>query len=53
MPEHCEAYSGLNLAIRQAEELSLTNIRKILLRFERAVNKNQDQRSKYPDDPSK
>ena len=25
----------------------------MLLRFERAVNKNQEQRSKYPDDPSK
>lgn len=25
----------------------------MLLRFERAVNKNQDQRSKYPNDPSK
>jgi beta-catenin-like protein 1 len=35
------------------EELSITGIRRLLLRFERAVNKNQDQRSKYPDDPSK
>ena len=25
----------------------------MLLRFERAVNKNQDQRSKHPDDPTK
>jgi beta-catenin-like protein 1 len=33
--------------------LSITHIRKSLLLFERAVNKNQDQRSKYPDDPSK
>jgi beta-catenin-like protein 1 len=38
---------------RQLEELSITGIRRLLLRFERAVNKNQDQRSKYPDDPSK
>jgi beta-catenin-like protein 1 len=37
----------------QLEELSITGIRRLLLRFERAVNKNQDQRSKYPDDPSK
>ena len=33
--------------------MSITHIRKSLLLFERAVNKNQDQRSKYPDDPSK
>lgn len=38
---------------RQLEEMSITGIRRILLRFERAANKNQDQRSKYPDDPSK
>jgi len=38
---------------RQLGELSITGIRRLLLRFERAVNKNQDQRSKYPDDPSK
>jgi beta-catenin-like protein 1 len=37
----------------QLEELSITGVRRLLLRFERAVNKNQDQRSKYPDDPSK
>ncbi|KAA1466407.1 DUF1716-domain-containing protein [Dentipellis sp. KUC8613] len=35
------------------ETLSPTGIRKLLLRFERAANKNQDQRSKYPDDPTK
>ncbi|KAF8914668.1 DUF1716-domain-containing protein [Mucidula mucida] len=34
-------------------ELSITAIRRTLLKFERAVNKNQDQRSKYPDDPTK
>lgn len=33
--------------------MSITHIRKSLLLFERAVNKNQDQRSKHPDDPSK
>ncbi|ESK96043.1 duf1716 domain protein [Moniliophthora roreri MCA 2997] len=37
----------------QYDELSITGIRKTLLKFERAVNKNQDQRSKYPDDPTK
>ncbi|KAH7926758.1 DUF1716-domain-containing protein [Leucogyrophana mollusca] len=35
------------------EEVSITSVRRTLLRFERAANKNQDQRSKYPDDPSK
>ena len=33
--------------------MSITGIRKLLLRLERATNKNQDQRSKYPDDPTK
>ncbi|KAF8897577.1 Catenin-beta-like protein [Infundibulicybe gibba] len=35
------------------DELSITGIRRTLLRLERALNKNQDQRSKYPNDPSK
>ncbi|KAJ6536620.1 Catenin-beta-like protein [Mycena sp. CBHHK59/15] len=35
------------------DELSITTIRRMLLRFERAVNKNQDHRSKYPGDPTK
>jgi len=35
------------------EEMSITRIRRLLLSFERSVNKNQDQRSKYPNDPSK
>ncbi|KAL4241967.1 Armadillo-like helical [Abortiporus biennis] len=35
------------------DELNIQGVRKILLRFERAANKNQDQRSKYPDDPTK
>lgn len=33
--------------------MSITGIRKLLLKLERAANKNQDQRSKYPDDPTK
>ncbi|KAN0097242.1 Catenin-beta-like, Arm-motif containing nuclear domain containing protein [Tylopilus felleus] len=37
----------------QPEEVTIISIRRTLLRLERAVNKNQDQRSKYPDDPSK
>ncbi|KDQ64547.1 hypothetical protein JAAARDRAFT_187869 [Jaapia argillacea MUCL 33604] len=35
------------------EELSITGIRRLIQRFERAADKNQDQRSKYPDDPTK
>ncbi|THH32917.1 hypothetical protein EUX98_g1307 [Antrodiella citrinella] len=35
------------------EEMNIAGIRRVLLRFERAANKNQDQRSKYPDDPTK
>ncbi|KDR83699.1 hypothetical protein GALMADRAFT_56115 [Galerina marginata CBS 339.88] len=37
----------------EEQDISITQIRKSLLSFERAVNKNQDHRSKYPDDPSK
>ncbi|KAL9712906.1 hypothetical protein Ac2012v2_004146 [Leucoagaricus gongylophorus] len=37
----------------ELEGLSVTSIRRLLLRFERAVNKNTGQRSKYPDDPTK
>ena len=33
--------------------MNIIGIRKLLLRLERATNKNQDQRSKYPDDPTK
>lgn len=33
--------------------MNITGIRKLLLRLERVANKNQDQRSKYPDDPTK
>jgi beta-catenin-like protein 1 len=35
------------------EDLSLPAIRRLLLKLERAIDKNQDQRSKYPDDPTK
>lgn len=35
------------------EEMNLPAVRRLLLRFERAEKKNQDQRSKYPDDPTK
>ncbi|KZT19261.1 DUF1716-domain-containing protein [Neolentinus lepideus HHB14362 ss-1] len=45
--------AGGEAAQADVEELNGTGIRKLLLRFERAANKNQDQRSKYPDDPSK
>jgi len=31
----------------------LPAIRRLLLKLERAIDKNQDQRSKYPDDPTK
>ncbi|KAH9077192.1 DUF1716-domain-containing protein [Lactarius deliciosus] len=35
------------------ETLSPSGIKRLLLRLERAANKNQVQRSKYPDDPTK
>ncbi|KAG6902221.1 hypothetical protein C0995_002853 [Termitomyces sp. Mi166 len=44
---------GGEAAVDDSEALSVTAIRRMLLRFERAVNKNQDLRSKYPDDPTK
>lgn len=37
----------------KGEGLSITRIRRLLTAFERAVNRNQDQRSKHPDDPSR
>ncbi|PVG03677.1 DUF1716-domain-containing protein [Serendipita vermifera] len=40
-------------AVQELEELSLPAIRRLLLKLERAIDKNQDQRSKYPDDPTK
>ncbi|KAJ3554103.1 hypothetical protein NM688_g3281 [Phlebia brevispora] len=35
------------------EEMNITAVRRLLTRFERAMDKNQDQRSKWPDDPTK
>ncbi|PSR77278.1 hypothetical protein PHLCEN_2v7971 [Hermanssonia centrifuga] len=35
------------------DEMTMVGVRRLLTRFERAVNKNQNQRSKYPDDPTK
>lgn len=43
----------LSVRFLKGDEMTVTQIRKSLVSFERAVNKNQDQRSKYPDDPSK
>ncbi|KAJ3778827.1 Catenin-beta-like protein [Lentinula raphanica] len=40
-------------ALAESDELTITGIRRTLLKFERAITKNQDQRSKYPNDPSK
>ncbi|KDQ14244.1 hypothetical protein BOTBODRAFT_145829 [Botryobasidium botryosum FD-172 SS1] len=45
--------SGAEGAQDDPEEMNITSIRRLLLRFERAVSKNQDQRSKYPNDPTK
>ncbi|KAF8341535.1 DUF1716-domain-containing protein [Cantharellus anzutake] len=38
---------------KDGAELDLPGIRRLLLQFDRAAKKNQDQRSKYPDDPTK
>lgn len=37
----------------QLEGMTITAVRRLLTRFERAADKNQDQRSKWPDDPTK
>ncbi|KAF8974523.1 DUF1716-domain-containing protein [Flammula alnicola] len=37
----------------EAQDMSIMQVRRSLQALERAVNKNQDQRSKYPDEPSK
>ncbi|KAF8205017.1 Catenin-beta-like protein [Pholiota molesta] len=42
-----------NEAEDEVQQLTITQLRRSLQGFERALNKNQDQRSKYPDDPSK
>ncbi|KAF9514143.1 hypothetical protein BS47DRAFT_1343472 [Hydnum rufescens UP504] len=44
---------GEGAAAEDLEELNITGIRRMLLKFDRAVKKNQDQRSKFPDDPTK
>ncbi|EPT03786.1 hypothetical protein FOMPIDRAFT_1046816 [Fomitopsis schrenkii] len=45
--------AGGEEAREDIEELSMPGIRRLLKRFEAAANKNQNQRSKYPDDPTK
>ncbi|OCH94113.1 DUF1716-domain-containing protein [Obba rivulosa] len=45
--------AGGEEAREDLEELSITGVRRLLLRFQRAADKNQDQRSKYSDDPTK
>ncbi|KAI0005002.1 Catenin-beta-like protein [Russula compacta] len=45
--------AGTDQAPDDSEMLSSSGIKKLLLRLERAANKNQAQRSKYPDDPTK
>jgi beta-catenin-like protein 1 len=46
-------FSHMVFNAHQSEMLSSSGIKKLLLRLERAANKNQAQRSKYPDDPTK
>lgn len=45
--------AGAEQVLDDSEMLSSSGIKKLLLRLERAANKNQAQRSKYPDDPTK
>ncbi|KAG6890575.1 hypothetical protein C0992_000583 [Termitomyces sp. T32_za158] len=47
-----ESASG-EAVMDDSKALSITAIRRMLLRFERTMNRNQDLRSKYPDDPTK
>ncbi|KAG6868515.1 hypothetical protein C0993_001616 [Termitomyces sp. T159_Od127] len=47
-----ESASG-EAVMDDSNALSITAIRRLLLRFERTMNRNQDLRSKYPDDPTK
>ncbi|KAG0322727.1 hypothetical protein BGZ99_003165 [Dissophora globulifera] len=37
----------------EEEKFDISAVRKMILKFERAINKNQEMRVKYPDDPSK
>ncbi|KIO32831.1 hypothetical protein M407DRAFT_96181, partial [Tulasnella calospora MUT 4182] len=39
--------------VQDGDDLNIAGIRRLLLKFERAIDKNQAQRSKYPNDPSK
>lgn len=52
-PRRASSFNDRRQQAFQLEEVTIISIRRTLLRLERAVNKNQDQRSKYPDDPSK
>ncbi|KAF8261390.1 Catenin-beta-like protein [Lactarius quietus] len=45
--------AGADQVPDDSETLSASGVKKLLLRLERAANKNQVQRSKYPDDPTK
>jgi len=45
--------AGASQVPDDSEMFSSSGIKKLLLRLERAANKNQSQRSKYPDDPTK
>ncbi|KAG8892203.1 hypothetical protein FRC01_014293, partial [Tulasnella sp. 417] len=44
---------GVALDVQDGDDLNIAGIRRLLLKFERAIDKNQAQRSKYPNDPSK
>ncbi|RIA90269.1 Catenin-beta-like protein [Glomus cerebriforme] len=39
--------------IEEQENLDLAGVRKMIQKFEKAINKNQELRVKYPDDPTK
>ncbi|KAH9965946.1 DUF1716-domain-containing protein [Russula dissimulans] len=45
--------AGADQVPDDSEMFSPSGIKKLLLRLERTANKNQSQRSKYPDDPTK
>ncbi|KAG9006053.1 hypothetical protein FRB94_001034 [Tulasnella sp. JGI-2019a] len=47
------AEAGKEEGVQDSADLNIAGIRRVLLRFERAIDKNHSQRSKYPDDPSK
>ena len=46
-------YRARMITRRKTEELSIPAIRRLLLRFEKSIRTNENQRSKYPDDPSR